>query len=185
MNQAVIDRLMEMAHSPLRNYIVPGLDSWLIMDRGDAGKIRMFHCTREQHEFITPHSHRFDFTAHVVCGEVHNTIWLPDTRDLEYRDGDIFTQSNLMYMDKPGAYAKDIETTGPYHHYTESYKAGRWYSMKANEIHSIKFARDTRVLFFEGPMQSRLTKVLEPFVNGRTIPTMRTESWMFQRGETK
>lgn len=79
MNQAVIDRLVEMAHSPIYNYIVPGLESWLIMDNGDAGKIRMFH--------------------------------------------------------------------------------------------------------FEGPMQSMLTHVLEPFVGGKVIPTMKTESWMFQRGE--
>jgi hypothetical protein len=179
MNQAVIDRLVEMAHSPIYNYIVPGLESWLIMDNGDAGKIRMFHSTRDQQEFITPHSHRFDFSAHVVCGEVENTLWVPDSRDPEYQDSDFYAQSNLMYLDTPGSYAKDTVGAKRYTPYAEKYKAGRWYSMKADQIHSIKFARATRVLFFEGPALTTMTHVLEPLVRGVPVPTMKTEPWMF------
>lgn len=51
--------------------------------------------------------------------------------------------------------------------------------MKAEEIHSITFSRGASVLFFEGPRKTDTSTVLEPVVDGETIPLFRTEPWMY------
>ena len=49
----------KLKHSPIHNYILPGLTSWVLKPAGDGhGMIRMFEASRETQEFITPHSHR-------------------------------------------------------------------------------------------------------------------------------
>jgi hypothetical protein len=53
--------------------------------------------------------------------------------------------------------------------------------MTADEIHSIFFGRDTSVLFFEGPNVSDTSIILEPVVDGETIPTFKVEPWAFKR----
>lgn len=50
MNKDVIKHLVSMRHSPLRNYIVPGLASWFIMANGTTGKIRLFESSRNQQD---------------------------------------------------------------------------------------------------------------------------------------
>lgn len=177
MNKAVIDRLVAMRHSPLRNYIVPGLTSWLIMDNGNTGKIRLFESERKQHEFITPHSHRFDFSACVVRGSVVNKVWYKS--DL----GDEYAMSHTLYLGKPGLYANTLVSVDRYSQTVHKYAAGEWYSMGHDEIHSIQFSRDAIVLFFEGSNVTDTTSVLEPWVNGERVPTMTTETWMFKKGE--
>lgn len=178
MNKQVIDQLITMRHSPLKNYIVPGLTSWMIMDQGGVGKVRMFENTREQHHFITPHSHRFNFSACVVRGWVENTSWF--LGDAGY---DIWRLTSMKYDGKPGKYVPDTYSHAPYISDSITYEQGAWYSMKYNEIHSIKFSKDAIVLFFEGPAVTDSSYVLEPVVEGEYIPTMTTEPWMFRRGE--
>lgn len=175
----MIDVLNRMAHSPLHNYIVPGLTSWLIFDNGERGKLRMFTCDRVQQEFITPHSHRFAFQACVLKGHVTNQIWVEDEA------GDEYQMTVTFYNDKPGMYRRDDEMkkVSRYGVRETFYKAGMWYGMEANEIHSIRFSRDSAVLFLEGPTISQKSAVLEPVVNGIHIPTMKTEPWMFIGGE--
>lgn len=177
MNNEVIKHLVSMRHSPLHNYIVPGLTSWMIMDNGDLGKIRMFECSRQQQEFITPHSHRFDFTACVIRGSVHNTLWV--SSDVS---GDEYVVTNNAYLGKPGEYKVESNVVARFMEDTICHNEGEWYGMRHNEIHSIQFSRDALVLFFEGRAVTTTTQVLEPFVNGRHIPTMKTEPWMFQKG---
>lgn len=179
MNKAVIERLVSMRHSPLHNYIVPGLTSWLIMDNGNTGKIRLFESTRTQHEFITPHSHRFDFSACVVRGSVVNKVWYKSG------NGDEYAMSRTLYLGKPGLYTNTIVSVDKYIQQVSQYKEGDWYSMTHNEIHSIQFSRDAIVLFFEGANVTDTTSVLEPWVNHERVPTMKTEPWMFKKGETK
>lgn len=62
-----------------------------------------------------------------------------------------------------------------------TYKAGCTYSMTHDQIHSIRFDRDTQVLFFEGPQLTTQSRMLEPWVDGKVVPTFRTASWMFDR----
>jgi hypothetical protein len=176
MNPDVIKHLVSMRHSPLRNYIVPGLTSWMIMDNGSNGKVRMFDCTREQHEFITPHSHRFDFTACVVEGSVENALWISSS------SGDDYQMTRTIYLDEPGKYESQLRQKNKYTTDVIGYKEGDWYGMKFNEIHSIKFAKGSKVLFFEGPTKVNFSYVLEPVVDGEHLKTMRTEPWMFKRG---
>lgn len=176
MNPDVIKHLVSMRHSPLCNYIVPGLTSWLIMDNGDGGKVRMFDCTREQHEFITPHSHRFDFTACVVEGSVENALWISSS------DGDDYQVTRTTYLNEPGKYESELWQRDKFITDVIGYKEGDWYGMKFNEIHSIKFAKGSKVLFFEGPAKVNCSYVLEPVVDGEHLKTMRTEPWMFKRG---
>lgn len=53
--------------------------------------------------------------------------------------------------------------------------------MLASEVHSIHFSRGAQVLFFEGPTVADTSIILEPNVDGETIPTFRVEPWMFKR----
>jgi hypothetical protein len=62
-----------------------------------------------------------------------------------------------------------------------TYMAGDTYSMGYEEIHSIRFDRGTKVLFFEGPQVTNLSWMIEPWVNGKCVPTFRTEDWMFEK----
>ena len=176
MNPDVIKHLVSMRRSPIHNYIVPGLTSWMIMDNGPLGKVRMFDCTRDQYEFITPHSHRFDFSACVVEGFVENILWTP------FADGDDYQMTRTIYLDEPGKYESEICQQDKFITDTMGYCEGQWYGMKFNEIHSIRFSKGAKVLFFEGPSKVNFSHVLEPIVDGEHIRTMRTEPWMFKRG---
>ena len=177
MNRDVIRHLAGMRHSPLHNYIVPGLTSWMIMDNGDLGKIRMFECSREQQEFITPHSHRFDFSACVIHGQVENTVWVPTDGV-----GDKYMMTNTTYLGAPGQYESVQSGVHRFTTDTFTHKEGDWYSMKFNEIHSIRFSRHALVLFIENRPVTNTTQVLEPFVDGGHVPTMKVEPWMFRKG---
>lgn len=184
MHKAVVDQLITMRHSPLHNYIVPGLTSWLIMDQGGAGKVRMFENTREQHHFVTPHSHRFNFSACVVRGWVENTSWFLAAGN---QFADEFCVTAMKYDGTPGQYVKESTKVDRYMSDSILYQPGAnaWYSMRFHEIHSIKFSKDAIVLFFEGPAVTDSSFILEPVVDGHHIPTMRTEPWMFIKGESK
>jgi hypothetical protein len=178
-----VEQLLAMAHSPVHNYAIPGLTSYLIGTPSPAGTVRLFHCTRDHQEAITPHSHRFDFQCWVLQGGVVNRVW----KELYHSDennGDLFTRTVLNFRGGPGKYELGDEQEVRYAYDDKRFKAGECYGMKAHEIHSIYFARDTRVLFFEGPTISNSSVILQPCVDGETIPTFKVEPWMFKREET-
>lgn len=183
MTQEHIETIKSMAHSALGNYIVPGLTSSLISG-GVFGKVRLFDSSREQHEHIAPHSHRFDFTCLVLQGEVEQRIF--ERVGSPHRDCDDYMCSVLEFRSSPGDYIKLQTERASYTSESSVYSEGQWYSMKSHEIHSIRFGRDTVVLFFEGPTKNSSSVVLEPVVAGQVIPTFKTEPWMFQpQEETK
>ncbi len=176
-----------MQTSRVRNYIIPGLNSYML----DNGKVRMFDSTREFSGTITPHSHRFDFACYVLNGIVSNRLYHPvspfgdGTGDK--LDGDIFTVRTLV---------RDInEAFGEYERLTDdsqanftstatTYKTGDWYTMKADEYHSIMFGKDTQVIFFEGQEVNKYSRVLLPFMHGETIETMECDKdWMYLEDE--
>ena len=173
--------LRRMAHSPIYNYAIPGLTSWLIGAPSKHGCVRMFQCDRMHPEAITPHSHRFDFDCLVLDGAVTNHRWV---RSEIPGIGDEYAESTLHYRGKPGQY--DVEVGGSSRWYTESltYGPGECYGMAAAEVQSINFSRGARVLFFEGPTVSDTSVVLEPVCNGVRVPTFSTEPWMFKRGRS-
>ncbi len=76
-----IDFIKNMMHSPIHNYIVPGLTSWLIGNPSEFGKVRVFTCERNHKEAIVPHSHRYDFQCYVANGNVTNHIWYDDPKN--------------------------------------------------------------------------------------------------------
>ncbi len=168
----------KMKHSPVRNYAIPGLTSWLIGAPSKHGCVRLFECSREHHEPITPHSHRFDFECLVLAGSVRNIIW---TEVATPRCGDLFMESRLVYRGGIGHYETERGTSQLYLGSPYLYKAGDRYSMKADEIHSIYFSRGAKVLFFEGPTIADSSLILEPYVDGEVVPTFKVEPWMFKR----
>lgn len=171
-----VDVLMQMAHSPVRNYVVPGLTSWLIGNPGEGGCVRMFVSERDQQAAITPHSHRFNFECLVLAGSVRNRIWS------QSNSGDLFFVS-LQERGRMGGYEVTAGASPVRFGYRdEAHKAGEWYGMEHQEIHSIFFSRGAKVLFFEGADVTETTRILEPCVNGQRIDTMRVDSWMFQTG---
>ena len=155
----------------LHNYALPGLSSSLLQN----GKVRLFESCRNMEEFITPHSHRFPFACLVLQGTVQNSLWVEDP------NGDEYQISELHYGGEVGKYSvveKDVRRFVPF---KQDYRTGHWYAMEAKQIHSIRFARDTVVLFFEGIDESQTTEILQPVVNMNVVPTFKTEDWMFQK----
>ena len=159
----------------LRNYIIPGLESRLIEDRGEQGRVREFHMTRTQLGDIAPHSHRFDFTAIVKKGTVRNILWTEEPA------GQLFAVSHLDYQGTPGSYVKTFHRDAHYEPEQFTYRAGDTYRMASHEIHHIRFSEGAIVEVTEGPQVTRRTTVLEPIVANEVIPIMRVEPWMFRR----
>lgn len=176
--QQHLDLILSMRNGGLANYAIPGLDSHLIGGKG-AGMVRLFQCSRQHQEQITPHSHRFDFSALVLRGCVRNILWGESEAPGE---GDEFLVSTMIYGGKPGEYAtgtqkvKSMAISDCHFH-----QVGDWYHMKAHEIHSIEFSRDAAVLFFEGPQVSETSVILEPHINGETTHTFEVKPWMFRK----
>lgn len=173
--------LLEMRHSPIRNYVVPGVTSWLIGSPSAAGTVRLFESTRDHQEEVTPHSHRFDFQCWVLRGTVRNRVWLPAPEG--EKGADLFQSSRLTYWGATGGYAKVPETSRGWRYDDDQYTPGQCYAMKSDAVHSIHFSRGALVLFFEGPQVSDSSIVLEPVVDGEVIPTFRVEPWMFRKEE--
>lgn len=176
--QQHIDLILSMRNSGLANYVIPGLDSHLLGGGTHHGCVRLFECSRQHQEPITPHSHRFDFSALVLRGCVRNILW----KESSANDGDEFLVSEMIYNGIPGEYSagknevKRMEISD-----CDFHQVGNWYHMKAREIHSIEFSRDAAVLFFEGPQISESSVILEPHVDGQTIRTFEVKPWMFRK----
>lgn len=170
MNNFDKEALLSLSHSRLSNYILAGLDSLLL-----GSTTRLFINNRRTLGDITPHSHRFDFQCLVLQGEVCNTLYSLDD------SGDEYTVSTMTYLGKPGEYSTEHSGVSRYKATDEVFETGGWYGMKADEIHSIRFSHDAIVLFIEGENKTNSSIYLEPYINGETIPTMKTEAWMFQK----
>ena len=171
----MIDFLMKMKHSPVRNYGgIPGLTSWLIGEPSNQGLVRLMECSRSHQEPIIPHSHRFNFHCTVLKGRVRNLTWVRGS-------GDEFEATELVYAGKPGQYEKLSGDRACWDIRGNVYAAGTTYSMAAAEVHSIFFDRGTVVLFLEGPQVSDRSIILQPVVDGEVIPTFKVEEWMFKK----
>lgn len=130
-----LDIVMKMAHSPVKNYAIPGLTSWLISEK-ESGTIRMFHMERDHIECIVPHSHRFDFHCIVLEGEVENILY--HCQDNFPDDADLYVQTISMYNGEIGSYTNSIHKHPlACKMQRVQYGEGDQYSMKSNEIHSI------------------------------------------------
>lgn len=165
-----------LAHSIVRNYVTPGLTSALVGGAGH-GCVRLLESDRDTREWITPHSHRFDFTCIVLAGQVENIEFTPSSR------GDLYACGTLRPIDGGlGQYEVVHGEIGEtYAETTRIYGPGGTYSMRHHEIHSIRFSRGARVLFFEGPNVSDTSVFLEPYSNGATVHTFAVQPWMFQK----
>lgn len=175
------DMLRSMKHSPIHNYVVPGVTSWLIGGQSPFGILRMLVCERHQVEAVAPHSHRFDSSCTVLSGTVRQRIWTPTGT----HDGDFYAAKtiHLAVVDTPGKYLskQDAESDVRRWDFVDKvYEAGESYEMPASQVHSIYFSRGTEVLFLQGPDLSNSSIVLEPFVNGKVVKTFIVEPWQFK-----
>lgn len=173
----------DMSHNRLQNYIVPGISSELVGDGGTKrGKVRVFRAEREARDFVTPHSHRFNFCAIVLAGRVHNTLF---AAPMHSQEGDLWCSSTITQVcGAKGLYDyKHQRATEPnrWVQITQTYEERESYYMDSHEIHSIVFEKGTEVLIFEGPQLTDVSEMLEPWVDGKCIPTFKTEPWMFQK----
>lgn len=176
MNNYSIPYIDQMKHSPVYNYVVPGLTSWLIGEPSKHGCVRMFECERAQQENVVPHSHKFDFQCLVLKGTVLNRLWT----SCDENEGDEYAEITMEVGDKLGTYAEIRESRGFWRYHDFLYSTGEWYSMKSNEVHSIFFGQGSKVLFFEGPRVDNNFLALEPVVNGKVIKTFEVKNWMFE-----
>lgn len=179
--EALLKALKPMMHSLVRNYATPGLTSSLI-GGGGHGKVRLFQSDRDTREWVTPHSHRFDFTCLVLRGSVENILFtrasyrlaagsnLYVTATIRPRNGGMGGYE-VAHGENPESWVEEPTT----------YRAGDTYSMTSRQIHSIRFSRDAIVLFLEGPEVIDTSLILEPFSDDALVPTFATAPWMFQR----
>lgn len=179
-----VDALVAMGNSPIRNYVIPGVTSKLLgAPAADGSVVRLFESSREQVESVTPHSHRYAFTAVVLRGWVENVLW---TQAWSH-DTDFYAETPLVFGGASGVYTRG-EAARPkrFQRTAARYEAGQSYSMAAHEIHSIWFSRGAVVLMFEGPHVADQSVILEPWVDGAVIENgARVEPWMFQRTAEK
>lgn len=177
MIDAIREAVLGMKHSRIRNYIAPGLTSWLVGGES-RGKIRLFTSDRDTRELITPHSHRFNFTCLVLRGHVTNVLF-----SRTYSTGNSYAVGKLR-APKGGIGEYEFTPGEKGEYFSEEvtrYAEGDTYSMKCYQIHTICFSRDSAVLFFEGPEITDTSVVLEPWSDDRRVPTFVTQPWMFDR----
>lgn len=172
-----IENILAMTGSKVLNYGIAGVDSSLV----NKGLVRVFECSREHQEAVTPHSHKFDFSCLVLEGKVRNRIWEPIPINSKYHEADLFTVSKLKYLGEMGKYEKEVLGYDRYTYDDNIYTEGDWYSMTHDQIHSIYFSRNTKVLFFEGETITNETLILDPYVNGKHVPTFDIKPWMFEK----
>lgn len=179
--EVLLKALKPMMHSRVRNYATPGLTSSLIGGEGH-GKVRLFLSDRDTREWITPHSHRFDFTCLVLRGSVENILFKRATY-YGYPGSNLYMTATVRPQNG-GLGGYEIARGGMAEPWTEeasTYKEGDTYSMTSRQIHSIRFSRDAIVLFLEGPEVVDTSVVLEPYSNDELVPTFATAPWMFKR----
>ena len=184
--------LKSMKNSSIRNYGVPGLTSYLIGGQRH-GMVRLFETDMSTLDRITPHSHRYDFTALVLAGRVENVKMRRAQSIAEYSSvkanpywvSFLEVAYNEQHQPIPGEYSQ-IEGYGPVSFFEDAsvYRPGDWYSMKHNELHCIRFEKGTKVLMFESPPIVDRTTILEPFSNGKRVPNFKVEPWMFEGATT-
>lgn len=166
----------EMKNNTLKNYVLEGLSSSLIGGE-NYGTVRLFENTRDNHHNITPHSHRYNFSCLVLRGNIENTVWTPDLSI----DEDYYAATTLFYNGTVGDYKKvDEFEVLKYEKTCIIYDIGDVYTMSHDQIHSIKFSRDAVVLFFEGPELKDSSIILQPYIDGKVIPTSEVKEWMFE-----
>lgn len=176
--EAFANIVHSLAHSPVRNYATPGLTSKLLGE--GKGKVRLFVSDRDTREWITPHSHRFDFACLVLAGKVEQILFTRCAPD----GGNAYAIGTLKPV--TGGLGKyEVVRDEAWGYFTETsrvYKAGDGYSMTSDEIHSIRFSRGAKVLFIEGPEVAAESVILEPCTTtGKLIQTFETKDWMFEK----
>lgn len=177
---ALVSLLEKMGHSKVHQYVLPGLTSSLIGGR-QFGKVRLLSADRATKEWVTPHSHRFDFVCLVLSGQVENILFVPGAGD-QYAKGIVRPDPHNSAF---GAYlVQRTEEVDCYNEVSTIYRPGDMYSMSADEIHSIRFSAGAQVLFFEGPTTRSGSVILEPYSKGKTVRTFEVPEWMFEREPT-
>lgn len=169
-------------HSGIKNYVLPGLYSYLLGDKNLDGSItRVFYSSRLTQEFISPHNHRYNFICEVLDGYVENTIYEPTFSSNEV--GDFWQQVVSIYSDI-GIY-KTNYLSGPVKYIPKSvtYRKGEIYKSDLHTIHSIKFSKGSVVLFREGKKLSEQNVALIPYCKETetAINNFNTHPWMFEK----
>lgn len=178
--KSLLPMILGMKHNAVEDYVIPGLTSSLIGTKAGHGCVRIFEQSRHHEEPITPHSHRFDFCCLVLKGWVRNRVWVEDP---DNNDADVYRPLRLNHHGSFGSYdilSVDEDQTS-YSFKETLYNEGMWYSMTADQYHSIYFSKGAVVLFIEGPNINTFSHVLEPLSGDRVIPTFKVEPWMFRR----
>lgn len=186
----VVDVIDTMKNNQINNYIVPGLDSFLL-NKADC-KVRLFQMTRPQEFYVAPHNHRFDFACCVIRGSVKHHVYR-NIGDRFNKPQEITGHHVALYQ--VHEYVVDVDPRyGPrgdepkkvvakqyqvFERQSTVYRTGDWYTLKRDVFHSIDFSMGAMVLFLEGPDQQASSEFLEPVVNGKTIPLFTVPGWMY------
>ena len=177
----MIEVFNKLKHSPLHNYILPGLTSWMLKAATESeGAVRMFEATRTTEEFIAPHSHRYGLQCEVLQGWVENTIWKQIETFGASSENDPWMLCDLKYGGEPGKYDLEHRAEGFYRPYTDRYQKGQTYRMDYTALHTIKFSRGAVVVITETEQMTDTNRILLPVAYGKVVPTFKVEPWMYK-----
>lgn len=172
----------KLKHSPIHNYILPGLTSWMLKAGDeDNGAVRMFESSRETQEFTTPHSHRYGLHCEVLEGWVENTIWTGSTTFGSGQIADEWMMCRLKYGGEPGKYDMTHQGMCRFQYSTTRHQKGSSYSMKHTDIHSIRFSRGAVVIITETRHRTDTTQILLPMAYDKPVPTFQVQPWMYNK----
>ena len=164
------------AHSVIHNYGIAGMDSYLLGAAED--RQRLLHMTRNQVDFVTPHSHKSDLTCEVLRGSVKNILF--NQADEFSNKSDMFAVANLMYNGVVGQYDKiNFYIAAPYEMKAELYTEGDTYFMSYDQIHSIFFTKNAIVRITEGPTVTTASQILQPVSDGTIVKNFHVHEGLF------
>jgi len=171
------------------NYVLPGLTSKLIYE-GSNYRLRLFINGRSPfNNTIVPHSHRFNIKCKVIKGWACNKIFEVPENEYQVKNSDEWMVCEQKYNGDIGQYDFKEKTVKSFYGNSNVYSASlnpeedgsSIYQMQHTDIHSIQFGKNSIILFEESFVDTQVSEVLLPWVEGETLyPKEFVEDWMFK-----
>ena len=167
-----MDTVMDISNysvNEIQHYAIPYLTSHQVQSA------EILHMEHYQHGLVAPHSHRHNLLFVVLEGAVSNDLYLPDDRGPEY------LIRTIKYGGRPGKYSSDNEEArGRFRSVRYSFNAGDCFRMLADEIHSIYFGKDAKLLRVSGPELTETSLQLIPVTDKAVcVDIAAVQPWMF------
>jgi hypothetical protein len=134
----------EVIANSFRNYHVKGFD-YICIKRSPLETVKLYFFDGDVSklpEVVAPHDHRYDFKTYVLAGGSQN-MWFKECRQHE---GEIFERFAYETPLNGGEGFMHVGQTRLKMESRGTYRPGQCYSMKYNELHTIRMVHNETVL---------------------------------------